>query len=197
MKLILVRHGETDWNAKSKILSRTDIELNKNGKKQAKIVAKKLKKENFDLIYSSTLKRALQTAEEINKYHKLEIKKTNLLFERDFGDFEGTNYNKLDLREIRDNHLYKKYNMEKPEIFEKRITDFIEKYCCKKHGKTILIVAHSGTLKMILYHLLKIKTSFEIFRKQVQKNNTSISTIEFDEKFNITNFQIGNEDHLI
>jgi len=87
--------------------------------------------------------------------------------------------------------------MESPIDFENRIKKFLEEYCCKEFGKTVLIVSHSGTIKMLIYHLLKIKESFEIFRKENVKPNASISTIEFDENFNVVNFEIGNNEHLI
>jgi len=67
MKLILVRHGETSWNKEAKLLSKTDIELNKVGINQAKLVSKKLKDKKFNLIFSSSKKRALKTAEIINE----------------------------------------------------------------------------------------------------------------------------------
>jgi len=197
MKLILVRHGETEWNKNSKLLSHTDIPLNKDGIKQAKKTASILKNKKFDYILSSPMQRALETAKEINKFHRLKIETSELLKERDYGDFEEINYFKLDLREIRDKNLYHKYNMENPEEFENRIKKFLECECLKTHGKTILLVSHSGTIKMILYHLLKIKESFEIFRKQINKTNASISTIEFDKNFNVINFDIGNDEHLI
>ncbi len=197
MKLILVRHGETDCNKNNKIISYSNPPLNSNGIKQAKIVAEKLKNENFDFIYSSPLKRALDTAKEINKYHGVKIIKSDLLKERNYGDFEKSNYYELDLRKIRDENSYKKYNMETPEEFENRIKKFLDEPIFKKHGKKILIVAHSGTIKMLLFHLLKIKESFEIFRKKVRKENTSISSIEFDKDFNIIDFKIADNEHLI
>ena len=197
MKLILVRHGETKWNKNGKLLSFTDIPLNNKGLEQAKKTAKILKNNKFDYIISSPLKRAYETAKEINKFHNLKIETSILLKERNYGDFEKTDYLKLNLREIRDKNLYHEYNMETPEEFENRIKSFLECKCLKTHGKKILIVSHSGTIKMILYHLLKIKESFEIFRKQVNKSNASISTIEFDKNFNVINFEIGNNQHLI
>ena len=197
MKLIMVRHGETEWNKKYQLLSYTDIPLNKIGIEQAKKVAKKLKDTRIDLIYSSPLKRSLETAKEINKYHNLDIKTTELLKERNYGDFEKTDYRKLDLREIRDKNLYKKFHMETPKEFETRIKKFLEQKILKTKKETILIVSHSGTIKMILYHLLKIEEPFEIFRKSFNKENASISTLEFDEKLNLKKIDIANNEHLI
>jgi len=197
MKLILVRHGETEWNRKAKLLSRTDISLNEIGIEQAKKTANKLKIFNFDFIYTSNMKRTLETANIINKFHNVSIIQTELLQERDYGDFEGVNYHKLDLREIREKNLYKNFNMESPSEFRNRIKYFLENKLSLKYNQTILIVSHSGTIKKILYHLLKIKEPFDIYRKQFIKYNSSISTIEFDENLNVINYDIANNEHLI
>jgi len=68
MKIYLVRHGETAFNAEKKYLGQTDCPLTDNGIKQSQLVAEKLKKFNIDLIYFSPIKRAEQTAQIINKY---------------------------------------------------------------------------------------------------------------------------------
>ena len=67
MNIILVRHGQTDWNVKDLLQGRTDIELNENGKKQAIETAQKLLNINIDVIYVSPLKRKENIEKEINK----------------------------------------------------------------------------------------------------------------------------------
>ena len=77
MKLIIVRHGESEANAKGISQGNRDewldTSLTEKGNKQAKAVAKRLKDEDIGVIISSDLKRAKQTAEEINKFHNVEI----------------------------------------------------------------------------------------------------------------------------
>ena len=63
MKIYLVRHGETDWNLQERMQGQADNELNDTGKKQARIVADKLQGITFDAAFSSTLRRAITTAE--------------------------------------------------------------------------------------------------------------------------------------
>ena len=63
MKIYLVRHGETDWNLQERMQGQADNPLNDTGRKQAKIVADKLREINFDAAFSSTLCRAAATAE--------------------------------------------------------------------------------------------------------------------------------------
>ena len=63
MKVYLIRHGETDWNSVRKLQGQTDIRLNDYGIELAKLTAEGLKDVDFDLIYSSPLIRAVETAE--------------------------------------------------------------------------------------------------------------------------------------
>ena len=62
MKIYLIRHGETSWNTLGRLQGRTDIELNENGIRLAKITGEKLKDVHFDLAIASPLKRAYETA---------------------------------------------------------------------------------------------------------------------------------------
>lgn len=73
MKLLVVRHGRTDWNDLKKIQGAADIELNEEGIKQAEEVSKKLANEKIDLIISSPLKRTRKTSEIINKERNINI----------------------------------------------------------------------------------------------------------------------------
>ncbi|GAG43706.1 unnamed protein product, partial [marine sediment metagenome] len=73
MRLILVRHGETDTNKARLALGQADVELNEHGRWQAQRLAASLKREPIAAIYSSPLKRALATAEPIASSHGLEV----------------------------------------------------------------------------------------------------------------------------
>ena len=89
MKFYVVRHGQTDWNAKGRIQGKTDIELNEIGIEQAKKLKELIKDYNIDLIISSPLKRARKTAEVINEAVKCNIIFEESLKERGYGIFEG------------------------------------------------------------------------------------------------------------
>ena len=73
MNLILIRHGETDWNRIGRCQGVADIVLNENGKRQAKELAESLKNHDIKAVYSSHLKRAFETAQEIAKHHNLSV----------------------------------------------------------------------------------------------------------------------------
>ena len=89
MKLILVRHGQTVWNREKRAQGVSDIELNEYGRAQAECLALSLLDEGIDSIVSSPLKRAIQTAEAINRFHHLPIDTQDGLMELNMGDFEG------------------------------------------------------------------------------------------------------------
>jgi len=88
-RIILVRHGETDWNRENRIQGGVDIPLNERGKGQARDIASKLAHTVIDYIYSSRLSRALETAVEIAKFHKLEVLTDKRLDELRQGKWEG------------------------------------------------------------------------------------------------------------
>ena len=87
MNIFVVRHGQTEWNVLKKMQGSADIELNEKGLSQAQDTADMLSSETFDVIFSSALKRAKQTAEIINNSRGLNIIFDDRLRERNFGEF--------------------------------------------------------------------------------------------------------------
>ena len=89
-QVILVRHGETDWNKSLRIQGgNSDTRLNEKGKQQAEWLGLRLKQERIQAIYSSPLKRALDTAQAIGRHHQLEVQIKPALKELNVGELEG------------------------------------------------------------------------------------------------------------
>ncbi len=89
-RIILIRHGETEWNRLRRFQGRSDIPLNPKGNNQASALALALKNETIAAIYSSPLGRAFETASHIVKFHpSTPLIKEPGLMEMDLGDFEG------------------------------------------------------------------------------------------------------------
>lgn len=99
MRLILVRHGKTDWNETGRCQGISDVPLNSAGIEQTEKLAFSLKDEKIDRIYSSNLVRAKVTAEKIAEYHSIEVNIREDLREMDQGIFEG-----LDFSYIQEKH---------------------------------------------------------------------------------------------
>lgn len=87
VELFIIRHGETDWNVQGLLQGKTDIELNKNGKQAAWLSKEGLRTIQFDVVYSSPLKRAMETAQIITERDDIIIDER--LEEMDFGSAEG------------------------------------------------------------------------------------------------------------
>ncbi len=144
MKLYFVRHGQTDANvttASGQSVLELDEPLNETGAKQATELAKELRSVVFDVIISSPLKRAYQTADAINKYHKLEIITDIAWRERQAETYiEASTWHKLfdfdKNTEIGD--------VESLEDFFDRIERAIETLRHNYQNKTILVVSHGG-----------------------------------------------------
>ena len=90
MRLILVRHGESEWNRIGRYQGQLDAPLSELGLRQAQALAERLSTETFDAIYSSPLQRARRTADAIAQFHpSLAIQEDSALLEIDHGDWQG------------------------------------------------------------------------------------------------------------
>jgi broad specificity phosphatase PhoE len=87
--LLLVRHGETDWNAEGRLQGHTDRPLNDHGRTQAKVLAEELAAQEIAAIYSSDLARARETAEIVADRLQLPIVVDADLREKNWGSWEG------------------------------------------------------------------------------------------------------------
>jgi phosphoserine phosphatase len=87
--IMLIRHGETSWNKEEIFRGRADVELNETGLRQAQLLAEYLAGEKISAVYSSPLKRARQTAEQIAGYQRLDVTVAPELNDFDFGQWQG------------------------------------------------------------------------------------------------------------
>ena len=112
-EIILARHGQTDWNLAEVFRGRTDIPLNSTGIKQAELLSEYLSGVKIDAVYSSPLKRALATAEAINRTHKLKIETSLGLLDLNYGKWEG-----ISNKEVMDKYkeLYEKWTNHPEEV---------------------------------------------------------------------------------
>lgn len=149
---IFVRHGQTYWNKNGIMHGQFDIPLNYTGIKQAKKISEELKHKHFDLCFTSTLKRAKLTAYSILLHHKnTKIHYDGRLKELSKGLLEGKHLNSEKLLKSEDLKFIKKFNIESKQEFFARVKNFIDEVEKNYKNKKILIVAHSGTIKMLLF----------------------------------------------
>ncbi|NLK44653.1 MAG: histidine phosphatase family protein [Tissierellia bacterium] len=181
-KLYLIRHGQSEWNILSKVQGQKDANLTNIGREQARKLGKRLIDENIDIIFSSDLSRALETAEIISSMINKPVVESKEIQEINFGPWEG-----LTLAEIQ-----KKYKeeyliwMKKPDKFKlegaetldnlkNRVMKYVEKVLIENKDKNIAIVSHNATLKIIILNLLGMGNAFY---KNISLNNVSLSIIE-------------------
>lgn len=190
MKILITRYGQTDWNVLGKIQGQTDIELNDNGRQQAKETGELIKNENIDIIITSPLKRAKETAKIINENFNVTIIEDNRLMERNFGKSEGlTKDDRRKLKEINpevnDVWNYNKnidFNgMETMQDFCNRIYKFLDEIINKYRYKNILIVTHGGVSVPIKCYFMKYPLENLCDRDAVKGlKNCEITKFEID-----------------
>ncbi len=144
IKIIFVRHGQTDQNISMRSgekIKEENRSLNNVGIKQAEEARDKLKDYSFDAIISSPLKRAIETTDIINQYHDLPI-----IIEEDLHEIKAGPIDKKDWSNMFNMDLIKENDnkFENVEIFFQRIYDRIDKIIDKYDQKTVLIVSHNG-----------------------------------------------------
>lgn len=145
-KIYLVRHGETNWNVQGIIQGQTDVPLNDIGKHQALQCGEYLSKKDFDMIISSPLKRAKESAEIINGILNLPIIYNENLKERYFGIAEGNSKNNLIKRYP--NQVYP--GQESRLALNKRVMMELNKIIENHPNKRIIIVAHGAVINSML-----------------------------------------------
>lgn len=149
MNIYVLRHGQTDYNLSGKFQGQVDVLLNENGIAQAKETAKELSKVKFDKVFSSPLKRAIQTVEFVAK-DKIEIDKR--LIERSFGKLEGQQSIENFEQKVEE------YQIETIEHLKERVYSFldeiIEEY---RYCDNILIATHACVAKMIECYFSKLE----------------------------------------
>lgn len=182
MRLILTRHGETEENTKKVYQGHLPGKLTEKGKKQAKKVAKRLRDEKVDVIFSSDLARASETAKEIAKFHQeVPIYFVKELRERNMGKLQGTNKKDTIGWEIAENRdkIMEEAGAESVDKLVKRAQNFLEKLLENFNDKNILLVGHGGINHAIISNLLK-QSWVETFGEQ-KPRNTSVTIFEFDD----------------
>ena len=156
MKIIFVRHGQTSWNLQGKIQGQMDIPLDYLGTTQTKLLSCRLEEEKVDIIFSSPLSRALNTAIPVSNFHKTGVICTSLLSERNFGILEGFKPKQVDrdskkqiILEKTINPSYRPKKGESLNDLQLRILDFFSFLNCMSNSLSILCVTHGGVLDLI------------------------------------------------
>jgi uncharacterized phosphatase len=144
--LVLVRHGETEWNRIGRVQGRTDIPLNATGREQARAAGRRLAGERFDAVVSSPLSRAADTARIIADELGLgEVELVDDLVERDYGPAEGMT--DADVQAVFGGHLEAR---ESREATVARVKPALLAVAARHPGQRVLVVSHGGVIGSLI-----------------------------------------------
>jgi uncharacterized phosphatase len=172
-KICLIRHGETDWNARGKIQGKTDIPLNENGIKQAQQCRNYLMDSDWDVIITSPLERAKHTAMIINEAMQLKLVEMDEFMERSFGDAEGKTREERAI--LYPDNQYP--NQESREDLITRLRNGLEKILSQFPNQKVILVAHGAVIHTLLTIVSEDQLTIEKYL-----SNACISNIHYKEK---------------
>ena len=183
MRLILVRHGETMWNRENRILGHTDVDLNEKGRKQAERLGVALKDEEVTAIYSSSLRRARETANEIVRYHNLEVIADDAFMELDAGDLDGLTFEEVMKRYgeflkewANDASSLKVPGGESIAEVQRRAWSAVNKLVDIHADETVIVVSHSLAIQSMINKALEMNLSN---LRRLRLDLASISILNF------------------
>lgn len=191
MRFYLVRHGQTEWNIEGKVQGKTDIALNETGLLQARLLAGALSGCGASCIYTSTLKRAGQTAAEIAEETGIPVIASSDLREADFGLWEGMTWEEIarDFPQTaaqweKTPALVTPDGGESPEECRRRCRRIVERIAAEAGGggrdsngrDSVIVVAHGRILVFVMGYLLRRQED----KPELITKNASISVIDYD-----------------
>jgi probable phosphoglycerate mutase len=182
--IILIRHGETAWNAERRLQGHLDIPLNAEGERQARLLAEALAPGRIDLLVSSDLQRARQTAQAVATLRGLPLQIEAGLRERCYGGFEGLLYAEIEQRfpvefaawQGRDIDGILPDGKNRGETFRAffdRATEAILALAAAHPGQSLALVAHGGVLecayRLALGLSLETPRDFKVYNASINR----------------------------
>ena len=183
-RVIVVRHGETEWNVAARIQGHRDSDLTAQGREQARAIAARLASERIDALVSSDLGRAADTARAIAQRCALEMTLDARLRERAFGAGEGMTYEECDraypgafarIRNVDPDFVIP--GGESRRQFHERVRGAFDSLAAAHAGRTLVIVTHGGVLATFFRHVHGI--GLEVAHP-IAITNASYNVLRFD-----------------
>ena len=194
----LVRHGQTAWNKEEVFRGRADIPLNETGRKEALLTGQYLKGVKVDLVYSSSLSRAVETAEAIARHQGKEVQILDGLIDIRFGRWQGVSHEEVrerygDLyRQWKDTpHLIRFPGGESLEEVRERALRVIYEAIQNHADETLVMVSHRVVNKILLCGFLGLDNSHFW---QIGQDTGCINILEFGEGFTLR--RLNDTSHL-
>jgi broad specificity phosphatase PhoE len=186
-RLLLVRHGETEWNVARRFQGQQDSSLTERGRWQSARLAERLRTLPMAAIYSSDLGRTLETAHVLAAPHGLPVQPAPALREGAFGRYEGATFTELVERygDVVTRWASDPVELAPPEgetlrSLQERVAGFVRSLVDRHPGETVLLVAHGGSVRAAVMEVLRM--DLRRFRS-LRMDNASLSIIESDGAF--------------
>jgi 2,3-bisphosphoglycerate-dependent phosphoglycerate mutase len=183
MKLIAVRHGETEWNAELREMGHLDSPLTPLGIQQAQALGHRLKNLGFDALYSSDLGRAVQTAEIIGRICDKPVQLNSSLRERHMGVFQGLTRQEISEKYPEQMAAYERIGFldlipggETAQERTDRSVRILTEIASRHPEQTVVVVTHGGFLTGFLGFVLGIPFSNG---RRYRKENASFNAFEY------------------
>ena len=186
LHLMLVRHGETEWNLQRRYQGQSDVPLSEFGQRQAELIAERLARHTIDAVYASDLKRAWETAGVISEKCGLEITSEPRLRELKFGILEGLTFDEAEAQHPEmiaawlEDFNNTPQGTETIDLFNTRIISFLDDLKSKHDEQVVLLVGHGGSLSEILRVVLELSPDK---RWYLEMENASLSEVLIAEDY--------------
>ena len=181
----LLRHGQTDWNINFLLQGVTDIPMNQTGIDQVKLAAKALRAEDWDVVLTSPLSRARQTAEIIASYVGFsEVVEQDLLIERSFGEAEGLSHEQW---RAKYSNLDVIPGGESRTALNERAKLLLDTVAAQLAGKRVLAISHGALIRS----LLATVSNNELPRDGERLGNASLNVVShFESSWKVVNYSL-------
>jgi len=185
--IMLIRHGETEWNVEETFRGRADIELNETGVKQARLLAKYLEDLPIEAVYSSPLKRAIKTSEIMVGSRRIDVIPAQELIDFDYGQWQGLshdtvkhNHQALYSKWLKNPHLVRMPKGESLDDVRQRAVKLVTRVTASHEG-TVALVSHRVVHKVIICALVGLDNSHFW---DIKMDTCGITTFKYgDERF--------------
>lgn len=197
-EIILIRHGETEWNSQQRMQGHSNSDLSEVGRGQIQALGELMKNVSFDHIYSSDSLRTSQTAEAITQYSGHTLQFDQRIREKNLGVFEGLTSTEAKERHPEVYRLFKtagaNYVIDEGESTQQlleRALEFIEEIRLRHPQERVVMVTHGGVVRVLMKHALGL--SIDAPTRFIIKN-TGIFGLIWNENWLVT--QMGGVSHL-
>lgn len=213
IELLLIRHGETEWNVEKRLQGHRDITLNREGVRQALALGRCLLDQQLDAIYSSDLQRALLTAQAIAAPRGMDIQLEKGLRERCFGAFEGLVHPEIDARYPEDYAAWQRrdidarypsgeFHAETLREFAARTLACVERLASHAGHGRIAVVTHGGVLDTVYRRATgmayELPRNFDVLNASINRvtwDGSNFNILEWADVTHLTRASLDEIDH--